>query len=249
LKDVTINNQNTILNKPLENQEVYYDYFQREFTINELSNFKFIDTFNDFKTQFQQNSKNEIGLEVNGVYISFPAPIQYHYKDVAKGEIYKPFHIVPAVSVKFSQPTYIASNQNQKIEIILDNYSDVNTAGVLSVIDSENKEIFKNHISLNPKKKNISLYVPKNIKMNIYTAHFKQDKHIFNNQIKWVDYSHIPLNYYYKPDETKIVSFNKSVLKKSKIWYIVGAGDEIPQVLKDVGYNVDFINLETVKAE
>lgn len=249
LKDVTINNQKTILNKPLENQEVFYDYFNTKFTNSDFTNFKFINTFNDFKTQFYQNNKNEITLEINDVSISFPIEIQYRYKDVVKGEIYKPFHVVPAVSVKFSQPTYIASNQNQKIEIILDNYSDVNTDGVLSVIDSENKEIFKDHISLNPKEKNISFYVPKNLKSNIYTAHFKQDKNIFNNQIKWVDYSHIPVNYYIKKSETQIINFDNSKLKKQHIGYIMGAGDEILQVLKNVGYQVDLIDLKMLKAE
>src|SRR5690606_124556 len=83
-----------------------------------------------------------------------------------------------------------------------------------------------------------------------YSINLFQDvKALESSEIKWVDYNHIPLNYYLKDSETKIVSFNKSVLKKSKIGYIVGAGDEIPQVLKDVGYNVDFINLETVKAD
>src|SRR5690606_27956505 len=67
--------------------------------------------------------------------------------------------------------------------------------------------------------------------------------------IKWVDYSHIPVNYYIKKSETQIINFDNSKLKKQHIGYIMGAGDEIPQVLKDVGYNVDFINLETVKAE
>ncbi len=265
LKDVTINNQKTILNKPLENQEVYYDYFQREFTINELSNFKFIDTFNDFKTQFQQNSKNEIGLEVNGVYISFPAPIQYHYKDVAKGEIYKPFHIVLDISAQFKQPVYISnSNKNQNVSVVLSNYSnkpksgkiiiskyaDTNVNGLNKI---SNSTTLTNDVSfsLQENEKNKEISIPVNFSEGNYWIGIQQNKQYIavTSETKWVDYSHIPLNYYFKPAETKIVSFNKSVLKKSKIGYIVGAGDEIPQVLKDVGYNVDFINLETVKAE
>src|SRR5690606_27340451 len=197
LKDVTIDNQKTILNKPLENQEVYYDYFQREFTINELSNFKFIDTFNDFKTQFQQNSKNEIGLEVNGVYISFPAPIQYHYKDVAKGEIYKPFHVVPAVSVQFKQPVYVSNkDKQQNISVVLSNYSDesingkiVTTASYMGLHAAKpQKEIA---FSLNKKEKNKEI----NFDDDSYNYSVRlvnnSNQTLPSNEIKWIDYNHI----------------------------------------------------------
>ncbi|SEH92714.1 N-acetylglucosaminyl deacetylase, LmbE family [Paenimyroides aquimaris] len=255
LKDVTINNQKTILNKPLESQEVFYDYFNTKFTNQDYTNFKFINTFNDFKTQFQQNSKNEIGLEINGIYISFPAPIQYLYKDVAKGEIYKPFHIVPAVSVQFKQPVYVSNkNKPQNISVILSNYSDESINGKILTTASymglhaakPQKEIV---FSLNKNEKNKEI----NFDEDSYNYSVRLINHLNqtlpSNEIKWVDYSHIPVNYYLKDSKTKIVSFDNSKLKKQHIGYIMGAGDEIPQVLKDVGYNVDFINLETVKAE
>lgn len=250
LKDVTINNQKTIIEQSLADQEVFYDYFQTKFSNQDYTDFKFIDTFNDFKNQFNSTQKNEIGLEVNGVYLSYTLPIQYHYKDVVKGEIYKPFHIVPAVSVRFNQSTYITNNkQEQKFEIVTDNYSDQNLKGILSITNSKNEEVYEKEIVLNKNEKNNIFTINKSFLNGTFKANFKENVNNYVNEIKWVDYNHIPVNYYIKSSETKVVSFNKSVLKKSKIGYIVGAGDEIPQVLKDVGYNVDFINLETVKAE
>lgn len=250
IKEVTINNQKTIIGKSLADQEVYYDYFQTKFTNQDYTNFKFIDNFNDFKNQFNATKKNEIGLEINGVYLSYNLPIQYHYKDVVKGEIYKPFHVVSAVSIRFNQSTYITNNkQDQKVEIVTDNYSDESLKGILSVTNSKNEEVYQKEIILNQNEKSNSFNINKNFLNDTYKVHFKQNVKNYDNETKWVDYNHIPVSYYSKPSETKIVSFNKSVLKKSKIGYIVGAGDEIPQVLTDVGYNVDFINLETVKAE
>ena len=80
--------------------------------------------FLDYKSQFNHQNKHDIALEVNGVYLSYTLPIQYHYKDVVKGEIYKPFHVVPAVSVQFKQPVYISnSNKNQNVSVVLSNYS------------------------------------------------------------------------------------------------------------------------------
>ncbi len=257
IKEVTINNKKTIVGKSLADQEVYYDYFQTKFTHQDYTNFKFIDNFNDFKNQFDSTKKNEIGLEVNGVYLSYSLPIQYHYKDIVKGEIYKPFHIVPAVSVLFKQSVYISNpKKNQNVSVVLSNYSNEDISGTI-VFTSTTTNL---HATINDHKKmEFSLNKNEKDKEFLFNDKFKEDNYTIllfqgkdfleSGEIKWVDYSHIPLNYYFKPAETKVVSFNKSVLNKSKIGYIVGAGDEIPQVLKDVGYNVDFINLETVKAE
>lgn len=271
IKDVTINSQKTIVGKSLADQEVYYDYFQTKFTNQDYTNFKFIDNFNDFKDQFNSTEKNEIGLEVNGVYLSYTLPIQYHYKDVVKGEIYKPFHVVPAVSVQFKQPVYISnSNKNQNVSVVLSNYSDTEVNGKIFINKYEETEFSKKlketvpnitksfvffsndtAFDLKPNEKNKEIIINKIFTDGKYFVGHNNGLSIVgaSGETKWVDYNHIPLNYYLKDSETKVVSFNKSVLKKSKIGYIVGAGDEIPQVLKDVGYNVDFINLETVKAE
>jgi len=256
LKDVTINNSKTIVDKSLPDQDVYYDYFQTKFTNQDYTNFKFIDSFNDFKSQFNATKKNEIGLEVNGVYLSYTLPIQYHYKDVVKGEIYKSFHVVPAVSIQFKQSVYISNpKKNKNISIFLSNYSneDINSKLVLKMKSKKSKRLtFKKTLDFNVNKneKNKEIVITNDVIEGEYTIDLFENETVINSsETKWVDYSHIPLNYYLKDSETKIVSFNKSVLKKSKIGYIVGAGDEIPQVLKDVGYNVDFINLETVKAD
>ena len=256
IKYVTINNDKTIVGKSLADQEVYYDYFQTQFSTQDYTNFKFIDNFNDFKNQFNPTNKNEIGLEVNGVYVSYTLPIQYHYKDVVKGEIYKPFHVVPAVSVQFKQPIYISSsNKNQNVSVVLSNYSDedINSKLLLKMKSKKSKRLtFVKTLDFNVNKneKNKEIVITNDHIEGEYTIDlFENEKAIKSGETKWVDYNHIPLNYYLKDSETKVVSFNKSVLKKSKIGYIVGAGDEIPQVLKDVGYNVDFINLETVKTE
>ncbi|WCM42321.1 PIG-L family deacetylase [Flavobacterium sp. CBA20B-1] len=256
LKDVTINNNKTVVDKKLVNQEVFYEYYQTQFTNQDYTNFKFIDNFNDFKNQFNSTQKNEIGLEVNGVYLAYNLPIQYHYKDVVKGEIYKPFHVVPAVSVQFKQPVYISnSNKNQNVSVVLSNYSDEEIKDTLVLkrkSDKSKKLTFNKTIAfnLNKNEKNKEIVITDDFIEDTYTLDLFENKKAINaTETKWVDYNHIPVNYYLKPVETKVVSFNKSVLKKSKIGYIVGAGDEIPQVLKEVGYNVDLIHLESVKAE
>ncbi|TDS63653.1 PIG-L family deacetylase [Myroides indicus] len=248
LKDVTVNSQKIMINKPLMDQGVFYGDFNTRFTRDDLTDFKFIDTFYDFKNQFNQNNGNEIGLEINGIYISFPVQIQYHYKDVAKGEIYKPFNVVPKVSVQFKQSVYISnSNQNLVIDLMLTNYSNATVNGELLLLNQAQKEVYKTAISLKRNEKNKEICIQKTIADGIYQVHFKEVGNTFANEVKWISYDHIPETFYLKPAQTKIVNFDNSKLKKQRIGYIMGAGDEIPQVLENVGYQVDFINLETLK--
>ncbi len=243
IKDVIINNQKIIVGKSLANQDVYYDYFQTKFTNQDYTNFKFIDNFNDFKNQFNLTKKNEIGIQVNDVYLSYTLPIQYHYKDVVKGEIYKPFHVVPAVSMEFEKPVSF----NGKTSIIFSNYSNKDITGEVELLSNLTYKLEKIPVFLNKNEKNKEIQIY--LKSGNYMAGFKSDSAGALGPVKWIDYSHIPLTYYIPITGIKVESFDKTKLKKQNIGYIVGAGDEIPQVLKDVGYNVDFINLETVKAE
>ena len=246
LKDVKIQNQKTLISQDLSEQEVFYDYYPVRFTETDLTNFTFLNNFEDFKSQFSTDKNNEIGIEINGVYISYPVNIQYHYKDVVKGEIYQKFHVIPEVSVKFAQPTYISSsNQQQETKLLLDNYTAQKQTGTLSVLDERKTKVFSRDVTLDENEKNTAVSIPQKLGNGIYTAVFENTESKFSNEIKWIDYTHIPLNYYLRNTATKIVSFDKKMLKKHLIGYIAGAGDEIPQTLRDLGYEVQFINMET----
>src|SRR5690606_9540655 len=85
-----------------------------------------------------------------------------------------------------------------------------------------------------------------------YVRHFptrrSSDLYYYDTgETKWIDYEHIPLTYYIKSSVTKIINFGNSNLKKKHIGYIMGAGAEIPQVLLNAGYQVDLIDLKTLK--
>lgn len=251
LKINTINILNTpnVIQKELKNQEVFYDYFDVLLNKNEETNFTFLNSFNDFKNQFKEQAVAQISVNIFNVDLTYTLPIQYHYKDVVKGEIYKPFHIVPEVSVQFQQTTYIQNSVKSKATVLLTNYAAKNLNGNLVVLNNKNKEVIALPVSLQGNEKNKEVLVDNLKESGTYSAYFKTADQTYSQEVKWIDYQHIPLNYYFKPAETTIVSFDSSVLKKKKIGYIMGAGDEIAPILKDVGYQVELINLETIKSD
>lgn len=241
---VTINDQKTLVNKTVHSQEVLYEYYPVDFNALASTDFFFLNNFEDFKTQINPKSKTSIVLEVNGVFLNYDLPIQYHYKDVVKGEIYKPFHVIPAVSVKFQQPLYLNSTSNKNtLEVVLDNYASTDIHGILEITDAKKKAVYKKEMTLPAFNKNMSHKLPIDLNSGVYEATFTNDVVNGGKEIKWINYQHILSNYYFKKPQTKVIDFDSKILKKKQIGYLVGAGDEIPQVLQNVGYSVKTINL------
>ncbi len=254
IKAITLNQQKKSIDVNLSNQQVFFESFPVNFSDDDLTNFKFLKTFSDFKNQFESNQKNKITLEINNVPLDFPLDIQYRYKDEVKGEVYQPFHVVPTASVRFEQPIYINNiHQKQEINVITSNYLSDNFDGNLIITDDKNspKSVMNEHnIHLVEGEMNQQTNVGNNFTNGEYQAilYPKQPQKAITSEVKWVDYDHIPLTYYLKDSKTTLVDFDNSGIKKQRIGYIMGAGDEIPKVLENVGYQVDLINLETLTA-
>jgi hypothetical protein len=56
-----------------------------------------------------------------------------------------------------------------------------------------------------------------------------------------IDYDHIPFQVLFQKSQSKFVNLDL-VTADERIGYVVGAGDKIPDVLQQIGYEVDFIN-------
>lgn len=258
LKDIQINNQTKTIDRLLNHHEVFYDYFSTEFTDKNLTGFKSIQTFGDFEGQFQQKNTQSIGIEINKIYFSFPIKIQYRYKDVVKGEIYEPFHVIRRISAQFKQPVYISNEQAQKASVLVSNYSNETINGKLTLnrfIEGwkTTREIYGEvPFTINANEQNKEIEIPRLLRTENQFSVGVQENHsksTYTGETKWIDYQHIPLSYYIRPAETKVISFDKSLLKKQHLGYIMGAGDEIPQVLQNLGYQVDLIDLKSIKKE
>lgn len=248
--NVVLNNQKTFVDKTVKGQEVLYEYYPVKFHKDSSTNFQFLNNFSDFKSQLNSNPKTSIEIEINGIYVSYEVPIQYHYKDVVKGEIYKPFHVIPAVSVKFQQPLYLNNAVSKsEVQVVIDNYSAKDVTGVLKVTDANDQNVYEIKIQLNAFEKNVNQKLPLHLGSGSYNVSFNYDKLNAVNDLKWIDYQHIVSNYYFKKPQTKIIDFDSKILNKKQIGYLVGAGDEIPQVLQNVGYSVTFINLNEATLE
>lgn len=193
-------------------------------------------------------------LLVDGTPISFTKPIVYKTNDPVKGEVYKPFEIIPEVSAKIAEKVIIFENDQQK-EI------PVTVKAGKDVIEGYVEIAHPNGWNVYPKRQKVAIVnkgqeqtliftviPPKNQSEGFISPMVTVGNNTYTKELIEIDYDHIPYQTVLLPSESKIVRLD---IKKrgENIGYIEGAGDVVPESLKQIGYNVVIIKPEDIKAE
>ena len=196
----------------------------------------------------------DFNLKINNTLFTITKDVIYRFGKPEKGELYRPFEIIPEASAKIPEKVIIFENDKQKnVEIIvkagrdkLEGFIELNHPKDWSVSpekqtvsiankDEEQRFIF----TVIPPKNQSEGYINPIIHIN--------DK-IYTKERIEIDYDHIPYQTVLEPSESKIVRLD--IQKKGEnIAYIAGAGDVVPESLKQIGYNVLTINPEHINAE
>lgn len=203
-------------------------------------------TENDFPVIFR--------LEIEGTPIEFTKNIVYKFNSPENGETYRPFVVLPDVVVSFANDVLVFADNNPKeISAKVKALGD-NTKGTVSVETSKDWTISPKEIPFDIQKKGEESFVkflltppstPDNTTLNIIA---KTNGKTYNQELIEIDYDHIPKQSILKPAKAKATRLD---LKKSKqnIAYLMGAADEIPQGLEQIGYNVKLISVNEITTE
>ncbi|MEZ4856789.1 MAG: PIG-L family deacetylase [Gelidibacter sp.] len=193
-------------------------------------------------------------LVIDGEMIKFKKPIVYKTNDPVKGEIYKPFEIIPEASVKIEQPVIIFDTDGQKDIHVIVKASNDNLEGVVSVNHPEDWNVFpaqqKVAIAHKGEEQTLTFTVipPKHQSEAVFNPKITIDGKTYTKQLVTIDYDYIPYQTILLPSESKMVRLN--IQKKGEnIGYIEGAGDVVPESLQQIGYNVVIIKPEDINAE
>ena len=192
-------------------------------------------------------SENEAALHVavtiliNDFEMTLNKPVVYKSTDPVKGEIYRPFEILPAVTINFSETVYALTDANAKNIDLVIKANTANVKGTLELNATGFEISYNREISI--VKKGDELIVPITIKraVNANTGVLKakvlMNGKSYDKSIRRINYDHIPSQFVLSNAETKILNIN---INKggTNIGYISGAGDDVPACLKQIGYNV-----------
>lgn len=185
-------------------------------------------------------------LTVEGVDIPMVRNIVYKFNDPVKGEVFRPFQVLPEATASIPEKVLIfATNDSKQVPVKV-------RAGRANISGTVTLQHPKGWV-VSPAQHTFSLERLGEEQTVLFTVTPPQDQsegelkplvHIgdrfYDKELVTIDYDHIPFQSVLLPSEAKIVRIN--IQKKGEhIGYIEGAGDAIPESLKQIGYTVTTI--------
>lgn len=193
-------------------------------------------------------------INFGNVMIPFTTPVVYKTNDPVKGEVYKPFEIIPEASAKIAEKVIIFENDQQKeIPVIVKAGRD-NLEGFIEIAHPKDWNVYPKQQKVSIANKGqeqiltFTIIPPKNQSEGYITPMVKVGDKTYTKELIEIDYDHIPFQTVLLPNESKIVRLD--IQKRGEnIGYIEGAGDVVPESLQQIGYNVVTIKPEDINAE
>ena len=193
-------------------------------------------------------------IEINDVVIPFERNIIYKYNDDVKGEVYQPLDVVPVVTSSIQEKVYIFPNNKEKTIAVKIKSGKENVSGSIQLQVPNNWKVSPTSIAFSLKNKDeeqMALFtvLPSkeaseiSIKSIVTVNGLPFDKEKID-----INYAHIYKQMVLKPAEAKAIKLNIKT-NNEKIAYIMGAGDEVPKSLKQMGYEVTIVKPEEISIE
>lgn len=193
-------------------------------------------------------------LNIENVLIPITKPVVYRYSKPDKGELYRPFEIVPPVSASVKDKVFIFENDKQRdIEVIVKAGKD-NIEGFVQMAYPNDWSVFPKQQKVKIENKGdaqtivFTVIPPKNQSEGLITPMVNINGEFYTRELVEIDYNHIPYQTVYLPSESKIVRLDIEK-RGNNIGYIEGAGDVVPESLRQIGYNVTIIKPEQITAD
>ena len=186
-------------------------------------------------------------LKIEGKAFDFQVPVVYKWNDPVDGESYRPFIIVPAITVNASENVMIfADNKPKDVHFTVMANAD-SIKGHLKLNLPAGWKTSPENFALESLKKgdeqifHFKIFPSQQQSVGNLSAYFDLNGKKYNQSIKFIDYDHIPVQTHLFKSSVKLVKLNITRYG-TKIGYVMGAGDDIPASLEQIGYQVDILD-------
>lgn len=193
-------------------------------------------------------------IKVMGETMICRRSIVFKRTDRVKGEQYAPFEVTPPVFVNFAEKVLIFGDDEPKtIEIVLKaGKNDVK--GSLSLAKPQGWAIEPASVEFSLTRKSeekriqFKVLPPREQSEGMLLALAKVDERIYSKEGLTIQYDHIPTQTIMRESTAKIARIDLK-LAGQKIGYIMGAGDDIPTSLRQIGYHVTILEPQSISAQ
>lgn len=191
--------------------------------------------------------KINFNLVINYTPITITKNLIRRYAERDQGEIYEPFEILPKVTTKLKEKVLLFSDSLPK-KVTVEVRAGANFInGNVSLNVPENWKIEPAFHYFDIQQKNnkqlveFLVFPPKNQQEGMLKAVATINEKEYSKELIEINYNHIPKQAVLLNSEAKIVRLNIEKVG-DKIGYIKGAGDLIPESLRQIGYQVEELN-------
>jgi hypothetical protein len=182
--------------------------------------------------------------------IRFTRPVHYKYVDPARGEVNEPFQITHPLYVTAKQNVVVFADTFPKtISVVLTSKAP-DQKGILRLNLPDMWKVTPDSIPYHLESKGqenqytFEVTPPDTISNGIIEVYAEsQDGKTFNRNYSDIDYDHITKQFVSLPAEIKVNKLD-FVRVGQQIGYIMGAGDDVPKSLEQIGYDVSLIDDE-----
>jgi LmbE family N-acetylglucosaminyl deacetylase len=196
-----------------------------------------------------------VSLLVEGEPLTIEVPLNHRWVDPVKGEQVRPVEVVPAVDIKLPQEVVIFEDQDARdIEITVRSNSVRSVSGELKLQLPEGWKYSPSSLAFTLTEPNATAVgtftvVPsKRESVGRVVAVANVEGRTLSRSLETIAYDHIPIQTLLPEASARVVRLN--IAKEGQtIGYIEGAGDEVPQALRSIGYDVRILKNEDITPE
>ena len=216
------------------------------YTVKDQKNIGLPDIIREVKVVFN--------VKVNDITIPYQRTVVYKYNDDVKGEVYSYLDIVPAVTTSIAEKVLLFRNSKSKRVTVTIKAGKDDVKGNLQLEIPESWIVTPKFIPFDIAKKGaekiVSFEVTPPSQANAAVAKsvaIIDDKRFDKEQI-FINYDHITKQQVLKSAEAKVIKVDLKT-NNERIAYIMGAGDEVPASLTELGYVVTMLTAAEITPE
>jgi LmbE family N-acetylglucosaminyl deacetylase len=192
-------------------------------------------------------------FDLNGQKITIEQPVFYKKGEPAIGEVFEPIEIMPPVFVAFEKQALYSTARSEKIRVNLTSGKQ-NAEGTVRLVVPENWQVNpKQHQFQIAQKGGVAEFVfevtpPKGAQSTRLKAEASMGGKVYTQSRTEIRYDHIPTQQVLLPSELVFTPLQVQCTAK-KIGYVMGAGDEVPNALEQMGCQVTLLKPEQLDAK
>lgn len=188
----------------------------------------------------------QLVIDIDGTPISTTVPLSYKTLDATHGDVVEQLRVVPDINLNFTTDMLITNIDGSVTADVHIQTNRVISDGILSIYSKGLKHEVKN-INLNANRDTtITVTIPadKIAKLSDKETYLNADLTVgsesFNRQQTTIKYEHLPTLQFYSDAKVKVLRKSWECTAK-RIGYIDGAGDDVSELLRLVGLQVDIL--------